>query len=99
MYAGYTKEVEKTMREKNIIPTDILKTLSEDKLKEIGLGKWGDLENHGGKMLWLLPKKYYDHIIQGTELIDINGNAEVFKIGITEEDTRFGFLPYGIIRE
>ena len=47
--------------------------------------------------IWLFPKLFYDHIPDGFQLIDIFGEPEVFKKGVTDSDTCEGFLAYGII--
>ena len=66
-------------------------TASEETLKELGLRRWeGD---H-----WLLPAEWYDHIPEGTLVEDINGWVEEFEHGVTDDDRRFGVLPYGIKR-
>lgn len=62
---------------------------SEEELKELGLRKWKD--NH-----WLLPAEWYDHIPDGTILEDINGEIMEFESGVSDNDRRFGVLPYGI---
>ena len=66
-------------------------TASEEGLKELGLRKWeGD---H-----WLLPAEWYDHIPEGTLLETINGEVMEFEHGKSDNDRRFGVLPYGIKR-
>lgn len=73
-----------------------LPTLHEDTLKAIGCQKWSEPEN--GKVLWLFPAEWYDHIPDGTQVVDINGATETFKHGETDNDRRFGALAYGFLR-
>lgn len=47
--------------------------------------------------LWLFPYQWYPHIPEGMELLDINGETELFKKGVTDDDMRFGVLAYGIV--
>lgn len=59
-----------------------------------------------GCMLWnenkeqshlLFPFEWYNVIPNGFEVITISGRKEKFKNGVTDDDKRFGMLPYGII--
>lgn len=75
-------------------PTDlfaILHTLFPETLKEIGMRPWGE------RGLWLFPYQWYAHIPEGMELMCIDGEIEPFKIGVTDDDMRFGVLAYGIV--
>lgn len=63
-----------------------------DELIKIGLTAWDD-------QLLLIPKYQYPCIIDGTILMDINGNELVFEEGVTDDDDRFGYLGYGIFSE
>ena len=85
------------------VPTPIcdfsrLHELSVETLKQIGCQKW-DKPNKDGNTLWLYPAEWYDHIPDGTPIVDIFGNAEVFKRGETDDDKRFGALAYGFFRK
>ena len=64
----------------------------EETVEELGLRKWSD--NH-----WLLPAEWYDHIPDGTILESINGEVFEFEHGVSDDDRRFGVLPYGILLE
>jgi hypothetical protein len=74
-----------------------LHELPADTLKAIGCQKW-DEPDAEGKVLWLYPAEWYDHIPDGTTVVDINGSTEQFKRGVTDDDRRFGALAYGFKR-
>lgn len=56
-----------------------------------------DTQRIGGE-LWCFPVQWYDHIPEGYEVTTINGRTEKFKRGDTDDDRRFGCLPYGFVR-
>ena len=68
---------------------EILRTLSKDVLKRIGLGGWD------GRLM-LFPMEWYEHIPDGYMVEVINGEVEPFKPGATDDDYRAGFLAYGV---
>lgn len=70
--------------------------LAEETLKQIGCQKWDEPEN--GDVLWLYPAEWYEHIPDGTPIVSINGEREVFKRGETDDDRRFGALAFGFLR-
>lgn len=82
---------------KPVIPTsdlwEKLPYLSTDELIRIGLGNWGQFN------LWLFPMEWYNYIPEGMEVTTINEDVVRFEKGQTDDDTRFGFLAYGIIRK
>ena len=63
----------------------------EETLKDLGLRPWNEEHTH-----WLFPAEWYDHIPEGTFVETINGAVEEFEHGATDDDRRFGVLPYGI---
>jgi hypothetical protein len=69
---------------------DALKKAPKAILKDCGLRPWGEYD------LWLFPAEWYEHIPDGYEITDICGRKEKFKRGETDDDRRFGCLPYGI---
>ena len=81
----------KTMRE-----FEAIKNLPEDELKKIGCQVW---DREKGEVHWLFPKEWYTCIPNGLSIVDINGVAESFKQGVTDDDIRFGALPYGFIQK
>ena len=72
-----------------------LKCLDADSLKKIGCQIW---DEDDGKTTWLYPHEWYNHIPDGTEIVDINGNVEAFKRGETDDDMRFGALAFGFVQ-
>lgn len=69
-----------------------LHTLCEDVLRELGLQLWDE------KGPWLFPAEWYDFIPEGLEVLDINMQTEKFSHGQTDDDRRYGALPYGFAR-
>jgi hypothetical protein len=79
-----------------------LATLPDTALKELGLRRWGRQHEHAdgsetGPMLWLFPGEWYSAIPEGLPIVDINFNAERFRLGQTDDDIRFGCLSFGIL--
>jgi len=70
---------------------DGLKKAPDDILVEIGMQRWDET-------LWLFPHEWYDYIPSGYIVTDINGEDEPFMHGETDDDKRFGALPYGFIK-
>jgi len=89
-----TPQFERTSGIDPVLPTpdsgwfDRLKTLPPENLKAIGMQEWD-------KGHWLYPHEWYAFIPVGYIITDINGNDEAFIPGITDDDKRFGCLPYG----
>lgn len=81
-----------------------LQEMDASALREVGLRPWNDPKDeeddwpHKGKVLWLLPGEWYEHIPAGFEVFDIFGGRESFVPGQTDNDIRFGCLPYGLLR-
>lgn len=71
---------------------DTLKKAPLSILRDLGLQNWD------GK-LWLFPAEWYDYIPDGYEIVSINNKTEKFIKGETDDDRRFGALPYGILAE
>lgn len=66
-----------------------LSDADDETLVDLGLRCWKD-------DLWLFPVEWYDHIPDGTLVETIMGEVEGFEHGETDNDRRFGVLPYGI---
>jgi hypothetical protein len=49
-------------------------------------------------IIMLFPGEWYASIPDGFEVITISGTREKFQPGVTDNDTRYGCLPYGILR-
>ena len=71
---------------------DNLKKVPHELLLDIGLGAWE-------KGHYLYPAEWYDYIPEGYEVVFIDGRTGKFQRGITDDDRRFGCLPYGFIKE
>lgn len=69
-------------------------------LKELGLRAWNDPkesdDEFDGRVLMLFPGEWYLSIPEGFEITSISGATEVFERGESDDDIRFGCLPYGI---
>lgn len=68
-----------------------LKKKSRAQLKELGMRPW----NEDG--LWLFPGEWYNSIPDGIEVVDISYKRKKFKNGFSDDDIRFGCLPYGFV--
>lgn len=69
---------------------DALKKKSAEELWDLGMREWQ--EGH-----WLFPHSWYDHIPENYIVVDIFGEEEPFIHGKSDDDQRFGMLPYGIL--
>lgn len=80
-----------------------LAALTDAERRAYGLRPWNepsdpaDGDRYGGGVLWLLPGEWYDYMPARWRLVDISGRAEAFERGATDNDIRFGCLPYGIV--
>ncbi len=81
---------------KTIEEYNSLKKAPRDILLDIGLRIWNEKDK---KVHYLYPGEWYEYIPEGIEVSGIFGETEKFKKGITDDDIRFGCLPYGFIRE
>jgi hypothetical protein len=68
------------------------------KLKKMKFARWDD-KKVDNQYLFLIPLEYYDLIPNRYHLRTIDGGLEVFNNGGTSKDTRFGVLPFGILRK
>jgi hypothetical protein len=75
--------------------TDLSK-LTPETLEAIGCQQW-DEPNAKGETLWLFPSEWYAIIPDGTPIVDINYEHELFKRGETDDDTRCGALAFGFL--
>ena len=62
---------------------------------DAGYRKWND----GDPILWLVPAAMYDSIPDGSLVVDIFYLPERFKHGVTDKDTRYGLLAFGVLCE
>lgn len=70
---------------------EALRTRSSTELTQLGLRPWDE------SGLLLFPYEWYSLIPNGFEVVDINGNVEIFERGKTNNDCRYGVLAYGIV--
>lgn len=84
----YTPQSAEDLNEVSKMPVEILKAM--------GLRAW-DCEH--GVELWCYPGEWYNYIPDGYEMVDIFWQPEIFKRGVSDDDIRFGVLPYGFERE
>lgn len=90
-----------TYRPKTHYEYAALLNLDTDSIKKIGCQSWKierDGSPYDGRTLWLYPHEWYDHIPNGTIVVDINGEEEAFEQGKTDDDKRFGALAFGFIQ-
>ena len=85
---------------------DSLDQLDWNAMKEVGMMPWNDTGNPDpedvelfgeGVTLWLLPGEWYRHIPDGLPLVTISGKRMRFRLGESDDDIRFGMLPYGVL--
>ena len=84
----------------------VMKHVPWPELKKMGVGIWEkhdpedpDNKLKEGEVHYLFAGEWYDHIPDGLEIVGIFGKVETFKKGESDDDTRFGCLPYGWIRK
>jgi hypothetical protein len=71
-------------------------SLKDDaELKALGCCIW---DNDDNGTTWLFPKEWYAFIPDGLPVLDINGETESFKSGVTDDDYRFGCLSFGFYK-
>lgn len=75
---------------------DGLRLRSDDDLSKLGLQVW-DSNNAG--VTWLFPHEWYDRIPEGFEIHGLSGEIYTFAKGVSDDDMRFGALPYGIFKK
>lgn len=51
-----------------------------------------------GDIHYLFPGEWYNLIPEGFECVDIFGEKELFSLGKSDDDIRFGCLGYGFVR-
>lgn len=75
--------------------------LTKNELYSLGLQPWGKEVGADGeetdKELWLFPHSFYDHIPAGFPIVFIDFRRGEFMPGVTDNDTRFDYLAFGIL--
>lgn len=70
--------------------------LTSEELYGLGLTPWGK-EDGSDKELWLFPQAFYAHIPAGFPLVFISWKRGEFMPHQTDDDTRYGYLAYGVL--
>lgn len=81
----------------NAVQWEALRTFDEAALRRRGLASWSDDADDPARGLMLFPGPWYSSIPEGYEVVDIFGKKELFKRDKLDNDTRFGFLAFGIM--
>lgn len=76
-----------------------LKSMSKEMLLKLGLLMWNGHEDKKTWIHWMYPYQWYDFIPQHYMVTDIFEVDEPFIKGVTDDDRRFGCLPYGFIQK
>lgn len=62
------------------------------------LSGWGEAVGEDATHeVWLFPGEWYNSIPAGLEIAGLSGELEAFVSGHTDDDIRFGCLPYGVM--
>lgn len=69
-----------------------LSTLTVVELRQRGLKSWSEETR-----LMLFPHSGYDAIPTGLSIVTIRGEEKLFKLGVTDDDQRFGCLAFGVV--
>lgn len=83
-----------TYRPKGAADLDRIKQLPHEDMIKLGLGVW---EHVNDCTHYLFPAEWYDCIPDGYLVTFIDGSTEPFVRGETDDDRRFGMLPFGWI--
>lgn len=59
-------------------------------------GLW---ELSDGRIIELITPTELSELQNGTEVVSISGETKVVGVDYIDDDTRFGFLAYGILRD
>lgn len=74
----------------------IISTASDENLRKMGCAVFNELPNKD--LLWLFPGEWYDHIPNGYIVTGLGLSKYPFEHGKSDDDIRFGVLPYGFVR-
>lgn len=87
---------------------EIIEKANATQLIDLGFRVWESTnalnKDEGAKLpndmiVMNFPQKYYQIIPNGLDVVDLFGRIEKFKLGESDDDERFGVLPYGILRK
>jgi hypothetical protein len=68
---------------------------SDEDLNALGLQKW---EEYPDGTTWLFPGEWYPNIPEGFVVTGICKETYGFETGVSDNDVRFGALPYGVFK-
>lgn len=77
--------------------------LTREEMWSLGLQPWTRDSNVGvsdedmKKELWLFPFSFYEHIPAGFPIVFIDFEKGEFMPNVTDDDTRFGYLAFGVM--
>lgn len=91
----FTREPGATEPASPPVDFDGLRGLGVNALREMGCRRW-DEPDESGHVLMLFPGEWYEAIPAGFRVVNIFGETESFVPGTTDDDIRFGCLPYGL---
>jgi len=74
----------------------IISDCTHKQLTNMGCGVWEKTKEHTH---YLYPGEWYNHIPEDFEIVSISGKTSKFKKGKSDDDIRFGCLPYGFLRK
>jgi hypothetical protein len=74
---------------------EALKNLDESTLEKIGCQRW-DIKNN--EIHWLYPSQWHAYIPNGLIVVNLMGKEAIFKKEKSDDDERFGALPYGFLK-
>tara|TARA_R110002051_G_scaffold257868_1_gene316891 strand:+ start:21714 stop:22124 length:411 start_codon:yes stop_codon:yes gene_type:complete len=84
----------------------VMSTASKENLIKMGCAIWTSYKEKEdrtylkkGEYHYLFPGEWYNHLPQGFEMVNIFGEKEKFVPGESDDDIRFGCLPYGFVRK
>ena len=81
----------------------LISSTPRDILSKMGVRVWETYPDGShlkeDEIHYLFPGEWYKHLPEGFEIVDISGNKEKFEHGKSDDDIRFGCLPYGFVRK
>jgi hypothetical protein len=76
---------------------DFIKSAPRNILEGVGIREWDTYE--GNIVHYLFPGEWYSIIPDNFKCLTIGKRVEFFKKGKSDNDTRYGCLPYGFLRK
>ncbi len=92
------KFIPQTADELNII----IQHTKKSELAKMGVRPFADWTDEAylkeGEVHFLFPGEWYKHLPEGFEVTGLSGEKYKFEQGVSDDDIRYGCLPYGFIR-